>query len=98
MDGWWDCQTIDQFVDRVLRARLDIQVRWNWKILLFIQRSRFLNLQSPARAFEIGEKHYDLGNDLDQAMLDRRLNYTCVYWRNASTLDEAQEPKLELIC
>lgn len=96
MDGWCDCQAIDQFVDRALGARLDVQVKGNWKILLYILRSRFLNLQSSARAFEIGEKHYDLGNDLYQAMLDRRLNYTCAYWRNTSTLEEPQEAKLEL--
>ncbi|RLC99494.1 MAG: cyclopropane-fatty-acyl-phospholipid synthase, partial [Chloroflexota bacterium] len=34
MDGWWDCQAIDQFVDRALRARLDQQIKGNWKILL----------------------------------------------------------------
>jgi cyclopropane-fatty-acyl-phospholipid synthase len=57
-----------------------------------------LNLQTSARAFEIGEKHYDLGNDLYQAMLDKRLNYTCAYWRDANNLDEAQENKLDLVC
>lgn len=98
MDGWWDCQAIDQFVDRALRARLDNQIKGNWKILLHILRSRYLNLQTAARAFEVGEKHYDLGNDLYQAMLDKRLNYTCGYWRNAKDLDQAQEDKLELVC
>ena len=29
MDGWWDCQAIDQFVDRALRARLDQQIKGN---------------------------------------------------------------------
>jgi len=98
MDGWWDCQALDQFIDRALRARLDNQIQGNWKILLHIFRSRYLNLQTSARAFEIGEKHYDLGNDLYEAMLDRRLNYTCAYWRDAKTLDEAQENKLDLVC
>lgn len=98
MDGWWDCQAIDQFVDRALRARLDQQIKGNWKILLHILRSKFLNLQTSARAFEVGEKHYDLGNDLYQAMLDKRLNYTSAYWRDASNLDDAQEAKLDLVC
>jgi len=98
MDGWWDCPALDQFIDRVLRARLDLQIRGNWKILLHMLRSRIFNLQSVRRAFEIGEKHYDLGNDLYRAMLDKRLNYTCAYWRNARDLDEAQEAKLELVC
>ncbi len=98
MDGWWDCLAVDQFIDRALRARLDKKIKGNWKILLHVLRIRFLNLQSSARAFEIGEKHYDLGNDLYRAMLDKRLNYTCAYWRNAASLDEAQEKKLELVC
>jgi cyclopropane-fatty-acyl-phospholipid synthase len=98
MDGWWDCSDLDQFVDRALRAKLDKQIKGNWKILLHILRSKYFNLQSSARAFEIGEKHYDLGNDLYRAMLDKRLNYTCGYWRNATNLDEAQEKKLELVC
>jgi cyclopropane-fatty-acyl-phospholipid synthase len=98
MDGWWDCPAIDQFVDKALRAAIDQSIKGNWKILLHVLRSRYLNLQTSSRAFEVGEKHYDLGNDLYRAMLDKRLNYTCAYWRDASDLDQAQEAKLELVC
>ena len=98
MDGWWDCQALDEFITRVLKAGLETQVRGNWKIMLHMLRARILNMQSSRRAFEIGEQHYDLGNDLYQAMLDKRLTYTCAYWKNASTLDEAQEAKLDLVC
>ncbi|MDH7528362.1 MAG: cyclopropane fatty acyl phospholipid synthase, partial [Ignavibacteria bacterium] len=31
-------------------------------------------------------------------MLDKRMNYSCAYWKDATNLDEAQENKLELIC
>lgn len=55
-------------------------------------------MQSKRRAFIIGEKHYDLGNDLFQNMLDKRMNYSCAYWKDADSLDKAQENKLELIC
>ena len=98
MDGWWDCEAIDAFITRVLSAELDKKVRGNWKILLHALRSRLLNLQAPSRAYEVGEKHYDLGNDLYTAMLDKRLNYTCGYWKTANNLDDAQEAKLELVC
>ena len=37
-------------------------------------------------------------NDLYEAMLDRTMQYTCAYWKNASNLDEAQVNKLDLIC
>lgn len=55
-------------------------------------------MQSRRRAFIVGERHYNLGNDLFQNMLDKRMNYSCAYWKDASNLDEAQENKLELIC
>lgn len=31
-------------------------------------------------------------------MLDKRMNYSCACWNNSSTLEEAQENKLDLIC
>jgi cyclopropane-fatty-acyl-phospholipid synthase len=31
-------------------------------------------------------------------MLDKRMVYTCGYWKDAKTLDEAQEAKLDLTC
>ncbi len=98
MDGWWDCPAIDQFITRALTARLDKKVMGNWRIQWHILRAKLLNLQSSARAYEVGEQHYDLGNDLYQAMLDKRLNYTCAYWKDAKNLDEAQEAKLDLVC
>ncbi len=98
MDGWWDCEQIDEFITRILLGRLDQKIRGNWKVMLFLLQSRLFNLQTSARAFEVGERHYDLGNDLYRAMLDTRLNYTCAYWKNAKTLDEAQEAKLDLVC
>ena len=59
---------------------------------------RVFNQQSAKRAFVIGEKHYDIGNDLYQIMLDKRLVYTCGYWKNAENLDQAQANKLDLVC
>jgi cyclopropane-fatty-acyl-phospholipid synthase len=98
MDGWWDCEAIDQFLDRVLRARLSEKVKGNWKVMLHTLQARLFNLQTSSRAYEVGQKHYDLGNDLYCAMLDKSLNYTCAYWKNATNLDEAQEAKLDLVC
>jgi cyclopropane-fatty-acyl-phospholipid synthase len=98
MDGWWDCETIDEAVTRIFLADLPSELKGNWKIALHALKTRLFNLQSPSRAFEVGEHHYDLGNALYEAMLDKRLNYTCGYWENADNLDDAQEAKLELVC
>jgi cyclopropane-fatty-acyl-phospholipid synthase len=95
LDGWWECDAIDQFVDHVLRIDLGSRFSWNW---LSNFKARLFNMQKLDRAFEVGQKHYDLGNDLYKAMLDKRLNYTCGYWKNARTLDKAQEAKLDLVC
>lgn len=46
----------------------------------------------------MGERHYDLGNDLFQAMLDPEMAYTCGYWKDADDLEQAQKAKLELVC
>ncbi len=97
MDGSWDCQALDEFFCHLLRARIDQRVQ-PWRLILHALRVRLLNLQSVSRAWQVGEAHYDLGNDFYAAMLDPRMTYTCGYWANATTLAEAQEAKLELIC
>ena len=96
MDGWWDTPDLDGFLFRLLDTRLDERVGGFEDAWLHV-KSRFLNLQRGRRAYEIGERHYDLGNDLFQAMLGKRLVYSCGYWKDATNLDDAQEAKLELI-
>jgi cyclopropane-fatty-acyl-phospholipid synthase len=98
MDGWWECEKIDEMIYRIIRVRLDEKVKRKYSILLKLLLARILNLQSRKRAFIIGERHYDLGNDLFQHMLDKRMNYSSAYWKDVANLDEAQENKLELIC
>jgi len=98
MDGWWDCEAIDELICRGLKANIEDQIKADFRTMLFLLKTRLFNMQTSARAFQVGEDHYDLGNDLYTAMLDKRLNYTCAYWKDAKTLDEAQEAKLELIC
>lgn len=98
MDGWWACPAIDQMIYKLLLARLDEKVTGNLKIMFHTLRSKVINLQKPSRAFQIGQKHYDAGNELYKAMLDKRMNYTSAYWKNSQSLDEAQEAKLDLVC
>ena len=98
VDGWWDSQALDQTIDRVMRARLGEALPEHWLIIAHAMRARVVNLQSKTRSFGNGQRHYDIGNDLYEAMLDRRMLYTCAYWQSANSLDEAQEAKLELVC
>jgi len=96
MDGWWDCKNIDQFIDKVLRAKLDTKIKG--KLILSLIKAKLTNQQRKSKAHEIGKRHYDIGNDLYKHMLDKRLTYTCGYWKKAKTLDQAQEDKLNLLC
>ena len=79
MDGWWDAEKIDELIHRILTAQLDKKIRLKFSILSRLVIERLFNLQSKQRAFIIGEKHYDLGNDLFQNMLDKRMNYSSAY-------------------
>ena len=98
MDRWWDCQAVDQFIDKVLRANLEEKIKRNWQIMWNLLKSNIFNLQKVSRAFHVGKQHYDIGNDLYREMLDKRMAYTCGYWENASNLDDAQTAKLDLVC
>ena len=97
MDGQWTCERLDELSVRLVRADLASRLR-PLPLLLHHLRARLFNLQSEARAWRVGREHYDLGNDFYAAMLDRRMTYTCAFWRDAATLDQAQEHKLDLVC
>lgn len=97
--GWWDSRALDETIHRLQAVKVVDALRDNWRMVPQLLKARVLNLQSPRRAFDNGQYHYDIGNDLYEAMLDRRLLYTCALWSTgARTLDEAQEAKLELVC
>ena len=97
MDGWWDSEQLDELICRLLRARLENQIHLNAAMLWTVIQGAALNL-SRLKPFQVGNDHYDVGNDLYQLMLDQRLTYTSGYWKDAITLDEAQEAKLDLVC
>lgn len=98
MDGWWGCEALDQLFDRTLSARLDKKVKKEKRVLWAILKAKMINAQSIPKAYVIGKRHYDIGNRLFSIMLDKRMIYSCGYWKKAKTLDEAQEAKLDLIC
>ena len=72
MDGWWDSDDLSGLFTRLLRAQIDDELR-TLDTLIAHLKARFVNLQRGEHAFEIGKAHYDLGNDLFQAMLGERL-------------------------
>lgn len=97
MLGEWDVAALDEFFFHILRAELHQRVR-PVRLIFHALQFKLFNKQSRARAWQVGEHHYDIGNDLYQAMLDKRMTYTCGYWAKAKNLNQAQQDKLELIC
>jgi cyclopropane-fatty-acyl-phospholipid synthase len=95
--GWWDCDRLDELTNRLLRADADTSLLHSAGDWLRTAREWAWNLQSVARAGQVARRHYDLGNDLFRAMLDTRAIYSCAYWRDAATLDAAQQAKLDLV-
>jgi cyclopropane-fatty-acyl-phospholipid synthase len=96
MDGWWDCQRLDEMFCRVLRERLDTRFK-TLTILVDILKARLANRQRPDRSSRAVRHHYDRGDELYRAMLDPSLIYSCGYWKEARTLEEAQAAKLRLV-
>jgi len=98
MDGWWETDALDQTIEKIMRGNLKKKITGSWRLRALTVKAMLLNLQAKARAGASIEAHYDIGNDLYTRMLDERMVYTCGYWKNATTLREAQEAKLDLVC
>jgi cyclopropane-fatty-acyl-phospholipid synthase len=96
MDGWWDCPRLDEMTNRALRNDVDDELI-EWRDRLFVVWTRLRNLQTIARARQVAEQHYDLGNDFFERMLGPSMTYSCAYWRTAQSLDEAQRAKMDLV-
>ncbi len=102
MDGWWDCDALDQVIAKVQGNNLRDQVRITPTLAFHVARSVALNRQTVRRAAKNAKHHYDIGNDLYERMLDERMVYSCAYWRRdgreLDDLGQAQEAKLDLVC
>lgn len=100
VDGDWECERLDELFFRLFRANIDRSIKGiaRLRFLGTYLRTLLINRQTPKRAFRVAERHYDIGNDVYEAMLDSTMSYSCGYWKEATTLAEAQRAKLALIC
>ncbi|HIF9310000.1 TPA: cyclopropane fatty acyl phospholipid synthase [Photobacterium damselae] len=106
MDGLWTSDAIDEMISRVLHAHIEEKLGIATKLKVGFKAGKvklkhLFNAQSIERSSQDVPFHYDLGNDLFEVMLDKRMTYTCAYWQGkhgAEYLDEAQEAKLDLVC
>jgi len=97
MQGQWDSPKLDEFFDRLMRSGVTDSVS-PMALVFHALTVKLTNRQTTSKAWEVGERHYDLGNDFYANMLDSRMTYTCGYWKDAEDLAQAQNAKLDLIC
>ena len=97
MDGWWDCPALDAFFTKILSREIYLKMSISLPMIMAVLTGSLTNL-ARSQAFRIGKAHYDIGNDFYRAMLGNNLVYSCGYWKNADSLEEAQVAKLDLIC
>ncbi len=97
MAGWWDSKALDQTIFLLIRADLEKNLKFSWPMFWNVLRAKIFNTQSKTGSLAVIDRHYQLGNDLFQNMLDSLMTYSCGYWKRASNLDEAQQAKYDLI-
>jgi cyclopropane-fatty-acyl-phospholipid synthase len=98
MAGWWDSKALDECIAKILKAKLTKRVKPTWAMIWNVVKAKILNMQKKGgRSSKVIDAHYELGDDLYENMLGITMAYTCGYWKNATTLDEAQRAKFDLI-
>ena len=98
MDGWWDSGDMAELIARIASGGLESKIRRSPKAVWEVVKARLFNLQSRSRSSIVGQDHYDQTLEAYRCMTDQWITLSCGYWKNATTLDEAQTGKLDLIC
>src|SRR5438874_921055 len=62
MDGWWDCDALDEMCFRAIRARLERRFAFRLPNLWALLTALVLNQQTIRRSRKVGRVHYDLSN------------------------------------
>ncbi|MET8745314.1 cyclopropane-fatty-acyl-phospholipid synthase family protein [Streptomyces sp. NPDC004728] len=61
-------------------------------------RRRPGTLHTKRRDKEAISHHYDVGNDFYELVLGPSMVYSCAYWEDDGSLEDAQRDKLDLVC
>ncbi len=98
MEGMWDCDDLIGCMSRIFTGKIEEEAAKSWPVIFTSLKAKLFNMQNRARSMEVINKHYQIGNDLYENMLDPSLTYSCGYWKTAKNLEEAQIAKYDLIC
>jgi cyclopropane-fatty-acyl-phospholipid synthase len=98
MDGWWDCDALDEMCCRAIRANLENRFAFGLPNVWALLTALIVNQQTRRRSRKVGRVHYDLSNDFFEAMLDPNMQYSCALFAEGDDLASAQLRKLDWIC
>lgn len=98
MEGDWDVGSIDALFRRIIRYDISDSLMVMLNRLRLDLKSRLTNMQSRIGSRAIAETHYDLDHRLYELFLGPWNQYTCCFYDKATTLEEAEVEKLEMVC
>lgn len=98
MDGDWDCDRLDELTRRMnLAAGVD-PLFTSWRKALNYLYAHSINRQTLRRSGQVADVHYDLDAAFFERVIGESMVYSCAYWKDATSLEQAQFNKLDLIC
>ena len=98
MDGWWDCDALDEMCCRAIRGGLEKRFAFRLPNVWAVLTALLENQQTLRRSRKVGRVHYDLSTDFFEAMLDPNMQYSCALFAEGDDLGSAQLRKLDWIC
>lgn len=97
LDGWWTCDDVGELIRRLLVSGIpDFMPRLD--AFRMRVRSHLYDGQDRVHSKQVAEEHYNEDPQFFMGVLGRTNSYTCGRWQGVSTLDDAQEQKMDLLC
>src|SRR5436305_8352297 len=94
MDGWWDCDALDEMCCRAIRAELEKRFELRLPNLLALLTALLTNQQTPRRSRKVRRLHYALRTHSIEATLDPNTPYSCALFAKGADLATASLRKL----
>lgn len=99
MQKRWDSPCVDRVMAKLasLPSSKKRKLFRSWRNKLYLGINSALNRQAPSRELQVAKEHYNLGNEFFATWLDSNMQYSCGYWKDAKTLEEAQLAKMRVL-
>lgn len=100
MEGWWDTPDLTALFRKLIQGFPEARkyLHFNARIFAYYCMGAWLNRQHNRKALRDVQRHYDIGNELYEAMLDENMVYTCAYFKDPEwSLEKAQTEKIDLV-